>query len=313
MNNRASNGASEHWKRHLDRSLFRSQRVYREPKSFEELKEQLSTDIFEQVDAMISIGGDGTVNTLIQSLANTKIGLLVIPGGTANDLARELGNTTGARKLVECIRNEEFKYIDLININGRYMATNGGFGIGGEVARKINELRTRFPLFKKVMKFSGKKVYSFFIASEMMSLNYELKRYSIVSDQFTGEVESAALLINNQPMVAGTFNVAPYTSNADGTFNVTIIKHKTRQKLLRCMLALAAGYYPSNDPDFISFESKHVIIKALDEDNTFFGDGEIFDRGANTFEITLAPKALKVYTPCTERALVSLCNEVSLA
>lgn len=316
MNQRASNGGGQFWRRQFDRSLFRSERFYREPETFEELKKQLKKDIQEiKVDAMISVGGDGTVNTLIQSLAGTSIGLLVIPAGTANDLARELGNTKSLKELISCIRNDEYKYIDLINVNGRYMATNGGLGIGGEVARKINEIRLRFPTFKKLMKLSGKRVYSLFIAKEIMGLDYQNQRFHIESEEFTGEVQSAALLINNQPMVAGSLNMAPNTSNTDGTFNITIIKHRTKQKLMRCMLMLAAGYYPSNDPDFISFETKAIKIRPLERTNStsFFGDGEVFQREALEYEITLAPKALKVYTPCKERSLVSLCNEVSIA
>lgn len=41
---------------------------------------------------------------------------------------------------------------------------NGGIGFAAEVAKEINELRSKFPAFKNLMKFSGKNIYSMFLA-----------------------------------------------------------------------------------------------------------------------------------------------------
>lgn len=314
MNQRASNGSGDYWQQQLDKHLFRSERVYRSPSNLSELRDQLQKDIENSVDALISVGGDGTVNTLIQSLANTDIGLLVIPAGTANDLARELGTNTHPRKILECISNDDFQYMDLIRINNRYMATNGGFGLGCEVARKINEIRQRFPVFKDVMKVTGKRIYSFFIAKEIMSMDFEPQAYYVECDEFNGTVSSNAFLINNQPMVAGTIQVAPGTCNADGKFNVLISTHTKKQKLIRSMISMAAGVFPSHDPELISFETRHMKVTPLDESAklSFFGDGEIFPTQQGHYQISIEPLALKVYRPNRDRALLSVCNEVSL-
>ena len=64
----------------------------------------LQEDIQNKVDAIISVGGDGTANTLIQNMANTDVGLLVIPAGTANDLASELSDPKDIEKIIQCVR-----------------------------------------------------------------------------------------------------------------------------------------------------------------------------------------------------------------
>ena len=92
LNQRASHTSFKYWKNSIDKSLFRSDITYRTPKDLEELRLNLLADIEGKKDAIVSVGGDGTVNTLIQSLAGKDIGLLVMPGGTANDLATALGN-----------------------------------------------------------------------------------------------------------------------------------------------------------------------------------------------------------------------------
>lgn len=316
LNSRASHSSTDIWKGRLSRSLFRSELVYREPQSLSELHDFLDEDLNLPTQALISVGGDGTVHTLIQKLAHKDVGLLVIPGGTANDLASGLGHQSKLNYLSQCIRNKESKHIDLISINGRYMATNGGFGIGGEVAQKINHLRQKFPLFKNIMKFSGNKIYSFFIASELMSLELEKYTLELESSAFSGLVDCSALLINNQPIIAGTFNVAPETNHQDGLFNVTIIKHTSKAKLVKTMISLASGVIPENDADFITFETRSLKIKNKGSRHlNFFGDGEIFDQESKeqSWDIGIAPRALKLFSPCTEKNLLNLTNEVSLS
>jgi diacylglycerol kinase (ATP) len=315
LNTRASNASFDYWRQKIGSSLFRSKLIFRGPANLTELSEQLDEDIRSQVDAVVSVGGDGTVNTLIQQLAHKNIGLLVIPGGTANDLATELGLERNAKTVIQHVRRKAIKKIDLIKINGRYMATNGGLGLGSNVAERINSIRKLFPVFKRVMKFSGKQIYSFFLAQELMGIKLESYHLRLSSLEFSGQVQCAALLINNQPVLAGKFPIAPMTSNADGHFNVTILAHPTRQALIRCVLRVAQGDLPINDPHFISFETADLRVENLDQNRPakFFGDGEVFDESENSWKITIEPSALKVYSKGTDQELVDLVNEVTLA
>ena len=318
LNQRASHTSFEYWKNSIDKSLFRSDITYRTPRDLEELKISLLADIEAKKDAIVSVGGDGTVNTLIQSLAGQDIGLLVMPGGTANDLATELGNKESIKKVTHFIRNNEYKYIDLIKVNGNYMATNGGLGLGAQVAHKINETRKSFPKFKKFMNLTGKSVYSFFILSELRKFKFPMYRLRIESKQFSGIVETPLLLVNNQPHLANTFCVAPETKNNDGKFNVTIFKHKKHTKFINCCYKMAMGQYPYGDSDVISFETEDITIENLDKSDNlhFFGDGEILSKSADSnglWNITAMPESLKVYSKDDEKSLVNLRNEVFLS
>lgn len=316
LNQRAANTNLDYWKKEITRSLFRSNLTFRTPRGLEELHENLKEDIDKNVDAVVSVGGDGTVNTLIQNLANKNIALLVVPGGTANDLAGELGMNENIKKVCQCIRNQQIKEIDLIRINGRLMATNGGIGLGGQVAKKINGLRSKFPVFKKIMKFSGKSVYSFFMAHELFGFKFEPFSLDIESDQFSGKVKTSCILINNQPMLAGTFNIAPQTNNSDGLVNVSILTHSSRQGLIRCIINIAKGEHPIRDKDFISFETSALKIRNLNRDKKldFFGDGEILhSEEIDMFDITVERNALRVYSAQAGSDLVDLVNDVSLS
>lgn len=312
LNKRASNSDVD-WKSRINSALFRSHIEYKSPNDLIELHQELNSDILKNVDAVMSVGGDGTVNTIIQTLAGTEVGLLVIPGGTANDFAHTMGSSQNVKKISQTIRQNIRKKIDLISINGRFMATNGGLGFASEVAEEINHLRKEHPNFKNFMKFSGKNIYSIFLAKKLLLKNIESYKFKIESESFNDIVYSSLVLINNQPLLGGSFMVAPSTSHNDGKFNLTILKHKNRLELIQCLIRVMNGDYPYDDKNFLSFEVEEANITLLDSDKSipFFGDGEIFEADKN-WKIKIYPKFLAVFSPKDQKDLANLCTQVKL-
>ena len=297
LNHRASNGGDD-WQGKINQALFRSNIIYPHTPSIEDLHRHLELDVKNNVDAILSVGGDGTVHSIIQKLAGTDIGLLVVPGGTANDFARVMGSSDNVKKITQTIRNNIRKKIDLININGTFMVTNGGLGIAADVVSEIENIRKKYPQFKKVMKLSGKNIYSFFITKKLLNNEIVTHKLKIESEQFNEVLFSPLVLINNQPTLAGSFEVAPGTNHQDGKINVLIFKHENRLELISCILSIMRGHFPVNDKDLISFETDYAKITLLDNNNglNFFGDGEVFTK-ANQWEIKCYPQFLNVFSP----------------
>ncbi len=311
LNQRASNG-SDDWQKKINTALFRSNVLYQTPADLNELYANLDNDVENKVDAVMSVGGDGTVNTIIQRLAGTDVSLLVVPGGTANDFARVLGTSTNIKLIAQTIRQNKKKKIDLININGQFMATNGGLGFVSDVASEINDLRKNFPQFKSFMKLSGKNIYSLFLAKRLLSKDVKSYKFRIQSSEYSDDFTSPLILINNQPALGGDFIVAPTTNHQDGKVNITIFKHQSRLELISCILKILNGHFPIDDKNIISFETQVAKIDLLeDKVIPFFGDGEIFGN-SNTWQIKCHPQLLNVFSPKDNDELTNLCTQVSL-
>jgi diacylglycerol kinase family enzyme len=294
FNHRASHSAP-HWQDKINHALFRSIVDYKSPATLLDLEEELVCDVNNSVDAVLSIGGDGTAHNIIQKLAGTDIGLLLIPNGTANDLANGLGATTNLKSITQTIRNNRRKKVDLISINGKYMATNGGLGFASEVAQKINELRENYSAFQNLMKISGKRIYSLFLAKKFLMENIRTYRFKVTSEEFSKSLTSSLILINNQPILANTFEVAPLTNHNDGTFNVTIFTHDNRFELVQCLVKILMGTIPEGDPNLISFETKELKVDLLENKPiSFFGDGEVFSE-TKSWDIKIHPEYLSVF------------------
>jgi len=295
LNKQASGGeASAHLMEILGKRLFRSQLEIISPSSLEELKTELDRAVHEGVDVVVSVGGDGTVNTLIQHLGGSQTAFLIVPAGTANDLAREMGVLGRLDKAVSKIRSSEPERIDLIRINDKLMATNGGLGLSSQVASRVNDLRKQIPFFKDIMHLMHDRIYTAMLGFELFGPSLQYYDFEVESEEFTGRVHTPLLMVNNQPALGGKFKIAPDTMNNDGKFNVSIFTHKTRLEFTKALAKIRFNKGPDvDDPHFISFETSRIHVKTY-QPILFYGDGETLEFSKD-FEITCSPNALKVF------------------
>ena len=93
-----------------------------------------ATAVEEQVDLVVAAGGDGTVRVVADGLANSGIPMGIVPSGTANLLARNLGIPMGEADAIDVVLSGRARTIDLIKISvdggeGEHYAVMAGMGI----------------------------------------------------------------------------------------------------------------------------------------------------------------------------------------
>ncbi|MFK7823296.1 MAG: diacylglycerol kinase family protein [Oligoflexales bacterium] len=293
-NKKASQESSKSWRKEIELKLFRSKVDFITAESREEFVDKLKIVSSTNTDAVICVGGDGTFNTILQELSRIKIPFLVVPTGTANDLAHDLGMDGKIGKAIESVRSGQCKVIDLIKVNDQLMASNGGIGLVGEVAGMVNRYRDTVPGFKQAMRLLKSHTYSVMVASRLFQ-PFKPVVMKIESDGFEGEISSGLLLVNNQPCIGGHFVIAPDTQNSDGHFNVTIFTHNSRISIAAAILRVLRGLPLDHDPGIITFETSELKVKASSP-LRFFGDGELLTEDKN-IRFSLLPKAIKIFQP----------------
>jgi len=296
FNDLASRSKGSLWKSFIKKYLFRHELKFQAPIDLEQLEELLRSDIDRGVDYIFAVGGDGTANTVVQHIHGTNIKLMVIPTGTANDFATEMGLSRNWAKLIKVFSHNTFKRVDVLKINNKYMVSNGGLGLSANVAEKVNSDRRSVRGFRKIMKLTGASIYSMYFAKELLPSLPQYK-FHIESPDFPRLeklITASVIMVNNQSQIGGKFLVAPLTKNNDGKFNVTILIHKKKKDFIKSSLKMLNGKYPSDDSEIISFETDSLDITYLgDKELTFFGDGETLEKG-KSFNIGIIPNALSV-------------------
>ena len=98
---------------------------------------------FGEYDVFVAAGGDGTVNEVGSELINTSKHLGIIPIGSGNGLAREMGIPLDPKKALDLLAKAKKKKIDTIKINDRTFINMAGTGFDGYVARRFEDSNKR--------------------------------------------------------------------------------------------------------------------------------------------------------------------------
>lgn len=100
----------------------------------------------EGYDIVIVLGGDGTVNEVVQGIATTDVALAIIPGGSTNVLARSLGMPNdpiaATTAILRRLDGGGARRVTLGLANDRYFTFHAGFGFDAEVVRQVERRYT---------------------------------------------------------------------------------------------------------------------------------------------------------------------------
>jgi diacylglycerol kinase family enzyme len=94
-------------------------------------------------DAVVAAGGDGTISAVAAALAGKPKPLGVIPRGTLNHFARDLGIPLALRDAAAVIAQRNVRRVDLGEVNGRAFINNSSIGLYPQIVRAREELRER--------------------------------------------------------------------------------------------------------------------------------------------------------------------------
>ena len=104
---------------------------------------ELATDAAVEYDcAMVAVvGGDGTVREVAHGLEGSDKPLLIVPHGTENLLANELGFDEKLKTIIRTFEAEYIRPLDLGSANGRCFTSIAGFGFDGQIVKRVSEQR----------------------------------------------------------------------------------------------------------------------------------------------------------------------------
>lgn len=204
--------------------------------------------------AVVAAGGDGTIAEVITGLAGTAVPLGIIPRGTGNQLAANLGIPLDVEGAVEVVIGGTPRPIDIGQLStGRYFALMAGAGWDAEViAACTRELKDRW----------GFGAYLFTGLRAAVAPPSAL--FKITADDRQLEVRAATVLIANagylfHGIFPGEVQIAPGTSFHDGLFDVCVFAPQTLTDFAMVLWRVARRQYIGDDR-MIYFQARHIRI-----------------------------------------------------
>jgi len=250
------------------------------------------------VDLIIAVGGDGTVNEIVNGITGSKTALGIIPTGTANDLATLYRIPTDIKAACKLIKQRHTKEIDIINVNGWNYITGGGIGLPTEVAR-ISEVIKSNKIYGNLLKqILGSKVYMLAMIFALIKLNKFLNYVEIYNNEKVIRIKTLFMVINNQSFVGKNYHLCPKALNDDGVIDICLLKYSPNIWKMLCVLFKTLSGTHIKSPLVQSWTVKNVTVKTEIE-LPYLGDGEI-GLCSSTFNISVKPRAIKLITPVNE-------------
>ena len=103
------------------------------------------TRLHESADAIVVCGGDGSISSAAPAVMESGLPLGIIPGGTANDLARTLSIPLDFEAAADLVIAGQTKRIDVGLVNGHAFFNVASIGLSSELAQKLDpEIKKRF-------------------------------------------------------------------------------------------------------------------------------------------------------------------------
>jgi len=231
-------------------------------------------------DRLLVAGGDGTINEAVNGLAGAGLPLAIVPMGTANVLATEIGLKAEARAIAEAALDGPVVRIALGQVADRRFALMAGAGFDAEVVRTVDpRVKQRF----------GKLAYV--LATLKLLLRYRAPRYVVHANGRQFAVGSVVLA--NGRHYGGAFVLAPDARLDRPTLELCLLQGEGRCAIVRYAVALALGrLHRQHDVEIIA--TREAAIEGREGD-PIQGDGDII--GVLPARIGIAPETLLLVVP----------------
>ncbi len=232
---------------------------------------------------LVAAGGDGTLREVTHGLEGSAKPLLIVPGGTENLLANELGFDRRVETLIRTFEAGVMRWLDLGTANGKCFASIVGCGFDGAVVELVSQRRTGhinyfdyiYPLWRTFWKH-----------------RFEAMRVEVDGrDVFEGP---GLVFVGNISRYAIGLQILHYADFSDGLLDVCIYKCGGRTHLAKHSVLTLLKHH-AGCCDVVYRQGKHITVSSTINDIRTEIDG---DPGpALPIHIGVVPRAVQCLVP----------------
>jgi YegS/Rv2252/BmrU family lipid kinase len=250
---------------------------------------QLAADAHD-VDVIGCVGGDGTLNEIINGIMDKNITISVIPTGTGNDFVKSAGLFTNYVEATHNLFAPEVRFVDVGVLQydrgkKRYFIEVAGVGFDGLVSKTTSQINKST---------SGTIPYLLGVLKHMAAYKGTEVSLTIDGRSFAQKVMFVDVAIGKY--VGSGMAIAPLAKMDDGLFDIIVVGNFGRIESLLRLPTLYRGTH-LNHPCIGWFRGKHVELMS-EESLSIHVEGEYIGQTPAVFDIF--PEKLKVSAPSHE-------------
>lgn len=235
-------------------------------------------------DEIIVGGGDGSLSRSLGKLVSSGKTFGVLPFGTMNLLARDLGVPQQMDEAIAALSRATPRDIDLASVNGRPFHSISGLGFFAQMARAREAARG----LKGLGRYAG-----FCVAAFRAFFRSGRSRYQLVIDGAPLTVDATAVLVTNNAFAEGGWRRPRLDA---GELEVVVAHAGTMRERMRLGVDVVAGGWRAN-PLIESFRARHVSVAKTRRRRVWVAtDGELTRENTPVIYESL-PRKARMLTP----------------
>ena len=247
----------------------------------------------EGIDALAVYGGDGTLTETISGLIGSEIPLVILPGGSANVMATELGIPSDLKEACMLLSQNpiETKTIDIGQFNKRYFIIRISIGFDADVVKGADRQS------KNKM-----GIFAYFLSAAAALKKTKRTIYHLKIDGQKHEVQGLICLITNTGNLRfSNISFDKHIDVSDGLLDVIVVR-KVNLSLFKLMVVtLLKGERPDNLELVEYWQGKDISVSSSSK-QTVQCDGEVLEK--IPLHIKIIPGAIKVLVPKKEDKVI---------
>lgn len=210
-----------------------------------------------EMDAVIGVGGDGTISGLAAALQNTEIPLLAYPGGTANLIAQNLFTQWDDESLWRALKNEQTAAFDLGHLKTqdmeRFFIMAAGAGADATMIRDSESFKDRwgfwayfYALWKQIKK-------------EPTAITLE------IDGETLAEPEAVAVLVANLSRVNFRLPLSSEIDPRDGLLDVLVLRESNLAVMAQALWHSVQEHWsskPVERPEFGMYQGRRIKLSS---------------------------------------------------
>jgi YegS/Rv2252/BmrU family lipid kinase len=201
----------------------------------------------EGADAVVAVGGDGTMNEVADGVAESSTRLVLIPHGTGNVFAREFSLPDSVEECLDLLSSGKTISIRMAMANERRFVLLASAGFDAEVVERMHHRQ------KNLL-----GIAAYFLAGARHLLRYQPTLWI----EFPGRerVEAQAVILARGKKYGGNVTIAPGGDISGGTFQVIALLRKGRWPIVKFALDALRGKHAAS-PHVLIRESPSLFVR----------------------------------------------------
>ena len=232
-------------------------------------------------DCVIAVGGDGTVNEVVNGLLGHDVPLGILPVGTANDFARQVGIPDDAESALALVLERDPIHVDLGLLNGRAFLNVSTAGLGAETTAETSAMAKGL-LGPLAYALTGMRK----LAGEL-----ETRRAHLTGPGIDRAVEFLVLAVGNARATGAGTVITPLARVDDGLLDLCVVEPMGLGAFAGLLLELRRGEHLERDGvlyaqlSWLDVDCEAPLLVNID------GEAQRLTR----MEYRIAPKGLRVH------------------